>query len=62
MEELRTSQPELAAAANNAARFAEVFAGMERQKREAEKAKAREIVCPTSSLCGGGMGRGLTVV
>ncbi|CAZ80380.1 unnamed protein product [Tuber melanosporum] len=43
MNELRNSQPELAAAANDPEKFGEVFQLMERQRAEAEKQKQREI-------------------
>lgn len=44
MNELRSSQPELAAAVNDPEKFGEVFQLMERQRAEAEKQKQREIV------------------
>lgn len=44
MEELRINQPELAGAINDPARFSHVFQLMDRQRREAEQQKDREIV------------------
>ena len=44
MEELRQSQPDLAAAVNDPAMFRHVFALMGQQRREAERAKQLEIV------------------
>jgi len=47
MNDLRSSQPELAAAVNDPEKFGEVFQLMERQRAEAEKQKQREIVSQT---------------
>ena len=44
MEELRQSQPELVSAVNDPVRFRHVFALLEQQRREAERAKQLEIV------------------
>lgn len=43
MEELRQSQPELVSAVNDPVRFRHVFALLEQQRREAERAKQLEI-------------------
>ena len=45
IEELRHMNPELADAVNDPARFRQAFGSLERQRREAEAAKQREIVC-----------------
>lgn len=44
MEELKSSQPELASAVNDPERFGQVFQLMEQRRAEAEKQKLREIV------------------
>jgi DNA damage-inducible protein 1 len=44
LQELRNSNPELAEAVNESARFAEAFRNLERKKAEAEGEKQREIV------------------
>lgn len=45
IEELRQMNPELADAVNDPVRFRHAFESLERQKKEAEAAKQREIVC-----------------
>lgn len=44
MNQIRENQPELAEAANDPAKFGEVFRAMEQQRAEADRQKQREIV------------------
>jgi DNA damage-inducible protein 1 len=54
MEQIRSAQPELAAAVNDPEKFGQVFQLMEQQRVEAEEQKQREIVSFSTRLVSAG--------